>query len=510
MTGDLAGLASARSLAAIGIILAAAGVIRVWQIDESLWLDELHTAWVITTSPAEIAERAKIGNQSPLYFWLPAITTRVFGSTELSIRLPSLVAGLAMIPLAFGILYRWTDSLTAAGCAAALIALDARCIFYSQEARPYALVQGVALLHIYQFWKLQQQPTRVWRAAAVGTAILLFWLHYTSVLLFTAEGVWYLSLMLWRRTTYRFPMLTIDTFLFGLGVLPAVGHLIAIASRRSQWNSFIGQDLLTVASGWFSLLPYVLCPLFLTAIACIDIAIRSHEKPRSPPCELWALVICWFTVPVTLAWTLTWFDVTRLFFPRYLVGCLVAPIALAGMTVAVIPKRPARIAVAVSILGLSVFHSGIFAQFLRDGRFLSDRSQDWRGAITWLNQEAQGQLSPLFIRSGLIEADQLSVNQTQLFRDYCILPLTSLYPVAEGLPHPSPLPTHTKIQLPKTATAEIDRRAAVWLVINGNVKSRGRTVEEFILAAREGGIELQRAHQRLFGGVLVISLEVVR
>ena len=38
---------------------------RLWQISESLWLDELHTSWVVSDTFDAIPRRAGIGNQCP-------------------------------------------------------------------------------------------------------------------------------------------------------------------------------------------------------------------------------------------------------------------------------------------------------------------------------------------------------------------------------------------------------------------------------------------------------------
>ena len=89
------------SLAAAIAITAIAAALRFWQAGESLWLDELHTAWCAHGSLSEVAQRAAIGNQSALFFWLEWLLVRIFGENELALRLPSLIAG-SLLPLAGG------------------------------------------------------------------------------------------------------------------------------------------------------------------------------------------------------------------------------------------------------------------------------------------------------------------------------------------------------------------------------------------------------------------------
>src|SRR6478752_5310680 len=126
-------------LAAFVLTLAAAAL-RLWQARESLWLDELHTAWCAEGALGEVTSRAAIGNQSPFFFWLEWLLIWVMGPSELSLRLPSILAG-SLLPVAvFWLAARWASS-GAGLLAAGLVAIDPQTIFYATEARPSALVQ---------------------------------------------------------------------------------------------------------------------------------------------------------------------------------------------------------------------------------------------------------------------------------------------------------------------------------------------------------------------------------
>src|SRR5688500_20002269 len=84
------------ALTAIVAIIGLGAVLRLWQARESLWLDELHTAWCALGTPSQITPRAMAGNQSPLFFWLEWLLVRALGASELVLRLPSLVAGIGL------------------------------------------------------------------------------------------------------------------------------------------------------------------------------------------------------------------------------------------------------------------------------------------------------------------------------------------------------------------------------------------------------------------------------
>ena len=127
------------------LITLAAALLRLAQADESLWLDELHTAWAAMGPADEIALRAQFGNQSPLYFYLVRGAVSCFGRNEIALRLPSLLAGIALVPLVAWLTLCWTDDRIASLTAAILVSVDHYCLFYSQEARPYAIVQFARL-----------------------------------------------------------------------------------------------------------------------------------------------------------------------------------------------------------------------------------------------------------------------------------------------------------------------------------------------------------------------------
>src|SRR5262245_33493597 len=211
--------------AAVGISLAAAAL-RIAPLREGLWLDELHTAWCAVGSLKEVAERAAIGNQGPLFFWLEWLLIGLFGPSELALRLPSFLAG-SMLPMA---VYFFARRLGTAGMgvlAAALVAVDPLGIFYSSEARPYALVQLLAVVHLAIAAEMVRKPSWQARAGWIASAAVLFYLHYTTALLLAAEIVFYALIMLLRPrwVAYRWTSAVMDLAIVAAVCLPVVGRL---------------------------------------------------------------------------------------------------------------------------------------------------------------------------------------------------------------------------------------------------------------------------------------------
>src|SRR5205085_8159309 len=86
---------------ALGVITLAGLALRLTNIGESLWLDELHTGWVVKDAWSDVAWRAQIGNQSPLWFYAVKVVTTLGGESEFTLRLLSLIAGTALIPATY-------------------------------------------------------------------------------------------------------------------------------------------------------------------------------------------------------------------------------------------------------------------------------------------------------------------------------------------------------------------------------------------------------------------------
>ncbi len=82
------------------------------------------------------------GTPYPIVLW-PLI--RIFGTSETLLRLPAVLAGTASVPALWWAARRYTTS-AAALIAAALLAINPMAVFYSQFARPYALVMLAACL----------------------------------------------------------------------------------------------------------------------------------------------------------------------------------------------------------------------------------------------------------------------------------------------------------------------------------------------------------------------------
>jgi hypothetical protein len=179
-------------------ITALAALLRLATLgSQSFWYDEAFTpVHVLRTSlGATLHNVVHSENTPPLWYVLEWGVSRVLGTGVVALRLLSALAGIATVPVAWGIGRELAGS-RAAIVTAALVASSPLLVWYSQEARAYALFVLCASLALLCFVRALQEPSTR-RLAAFGLAATLALLtHYFAVFLLVPMVVW----LLWDAT----------------------------------------------------------------------------------------------------------------------------------------------------------------------------------------------------------------------------------------------------------------------------------------------------------------------
>lgn len=344
-------LVAALTLAALILRLPALGT-------SSLWLDEM---WSVGT--ARLPWRTLLAyvlhrdsNASVYYVllhpWLG------LGEGEATVRLLSTLLGVATIPAVWALARRVAGP-TSGLAAAALLAVNAFHVQFSQEARGYTLVVLLATLSTLAFLRAVEAPA--WRnvAAYVVASVLAVHAHVFAVLVLAAHAAALAALprraVPWRRL---------------LGAAGAIAVLLAplavlIRARMGEPMpplAWVPAPTVRRAAGLFWLLsgntnfgatpttpetlrgaPLALAWLALAGIATLAAGYALVRRGRSPATFPAAVVIAWVTVPVGLAFAASF--VKPMFVTKYLLPCLPAFAILAGAGVAALGRRP-RVAAA--------------------------------------------------------------------------------------------------------------------------------------------------------------------
>jgi mannosyltransferase len=169
-------------------------LLRLPSFDDSLYGDELATYYVVTDHSLGDVVHLLQGNSPtgdlspPLFFMVAWLTEGLFGHPE-SLRIASLLAGLAAIPLTYLLGLR-TVGRPAALLGATLIALSPFLIYYTTEARAYGLTLLLVLLSTLALLRALDGSRFWWWAAYAVCSCAAVYTHYTPVYLLGAQFLW--------------------------------------------------------------------------------------------------------------------------------------------------------------------------------------------------------------------------------------------------------------------------------------------------------------------------------
>ena len=448
----------------IAIITLLGGLVR-WLIaaTDPMWLDELHTSWVVAGELGDVYQRAQIGNQTPLFFWLTWATATIFGETELSLRLISLIAGTATIFVAGWVVFRWTGSTIAAATTSILIAFDAwfniHFIYHATEARPYALVQFLSVVQVALFWRLffsKHEPEEqnsesphqivdppspaVWPQLILLPLVtaLLFYVHYTSAWVFIAQGIFVAILLVFdaafRRRNLKTILIAIG--IAGLFLVPALPQLSQLLGRRSNWASVSSSRELLLQQA----LPFgcwMLAPMVALAIAIfirppVPKSAATKRPAKSNQIRLICFVFLWAVLPTVFAVALDSFKLAPIALVRYtLVGSVAMPV-FAGLVIGISGHPRVRTVLTIGLIALTLILSPVTSgKFVSSGFATSElprlRWEDWDAVIGEINSNQAKQNQPVFLASNLIEDVDAFEDSDLRFQEYLRFPVNGIH-----------------------------------------------------------------------------------
>lgn len=166
-------------------------VLRLLLFDQSLFADELSTYWIVDGAGlGDVLESIRSDDEitPPLYFVAAWASLELGGDPEM-IRLPSLLAGTATIPLIY-LVGRRTAGTGAGLVAAAVMALSPFLIHYSAEGRSYAVMILLLTGSVLALLKALDDGGGRWWATYAACSCGAMLTHYTSVFPLAAQFAW--------------------------------------------------------------------------------------------------------------------------------------------------------------------------------------------------------------------------------------------------------------------------------------------------------------------------------
>jgi mannosyltransferase len=368
----------------LAALVVGAAALRLSTLDlQSFWYDEayvpVHTLHASLGATLEAVVKRE--NTPPVWYVLIWGWSRVFGTGEVALRLPSALAGVATVAVAWGIGWELAGR-RAAIATAALVATNPLLVWYSQEARAYGLFVTLTAPAMWCWLRADSNPTpgRLTAFAASGAAALAT--HYFAVFLIAPMCVWLLR----KRERWKVTLPAVAAVgAVGVALVPLA---LAQGGHGTQWIGewALASRLETIPR--YYLTGYSGAPLghgvellvALTIVAGMGWGLWRALTPREADAALLALGLaaCGVLIPVAMA--VAGADYLA---PRNVVAAMV-PLT-AGIAVIVTAQRTGRTGMVLAgVIAVA------FAAISVDVN-LSPRLQrgDWRGLVQAIGRSPQ-------------------------------------------------------------------------------------------------------------------------
>lgn len=393
---------------AIVLVLLLSLLLRIVNLNQSLWLDEAIS--VITARDLSffqlIKHFASADFHPPLHSILLHFWGRIFGWSEVVVRLPSVFFGVATVWLVYQIakvtVAKQFNSLPL--FSAFLMAIAPFHIYYSQEARPYVMATFLSCLSTYFLIKLINrfelagENNKLLLFVYLVAATLLVYTDYYGFLLLLAQGlsVFFIA----RDKLKKWCCQTAIIFIFYLPWLPTfLAQLKAgFASRLSlpAWQglvniSFLKAIPLTIIKFSFGRISFFNKTLYLLGAAGLFLfytllLINSSYKHNDGKEKIkkYLPLLFWFFLPLTIAWFLS------LFIPNYQPFRLLVILPAFYLLLALlIYQNRMQLLKMISVLIVITFSLVSLAVYYFNPYF---QREDWKTTVNFINQQSQAKV----------------------------------------------------------------------------------------------------------------------
>ena len=184
---------------ALVAIMAIAVVVRLINLDQPIRVDEKLTyLHFVSQSWRVVVSDYSMPNNHIFHTLLAKVSTAALGPSLVPLRLPSLVAGLLVVPATY-VAVRLLYGAQSAMIGSALVATSQEMVDYSTNARGYSLMTLAFLLLVIIAARLQESPSKgVW-VAFVLVATLGLWTMPVMLLPLGAVATWLAVVSVKRR-----------------------------------------------------------------------------------------------------------------------------------------------------------------------------------------------------------------------------------------------------------------------------------------------------------------------
>jgi mannosyltransferase len=370
-----------------GLIIVVAAIFRLARIGhESLWFDEILTTKSAAAPFLQCVEVVRsVENAPPLYYLIVNRWVRLFGDSDVSLRLPSALAGIVSV-VVIGRLGRalFADRVPSAGLwAAAMLAVQPYHIAYSMDARPYALSFLLAAWSCEAMVLLLARASPWAQLGYVLASSAMLWTHTMSGFVLIAQNLVLVPLFIardWGQSPFRTSEhLNLRRWLILQGavltlMIPWIGPMRSVWAAGAPWigPTTVVQVVRNHAATTFLLVLWV--------IGAIIAVIKGWR--RCTFAIVFALAL--WIVPIAFPQVLSMLH-KPILIPRYAITSLLGIHLLCGYAAAATCRIGTIVGVAIIVAGLMISGPLLW----RGHTLLQTDKRDVRSPATLVSASAQ-------------------------------------------------------------------------------------------------------------------------
>lgn len=372
------------------LLLILAFFLRLIALNQSLWLDEAISVMTVKNlSLKKIIVQFLLSDfHPPLYYLILSFWVKVFGFSEISVRIPSVLFALGTINFVYQIAKLFGNQ-KLGKITALFLATSPLHIYYSQEARMYSLATFLTSGSMYYFIKLLKNENTLFTIYYLLFTILMVYSHYLCWLVVFTQVVYFFISKKWtnKKILLNFLVSQFLNFFFYFPWFPILFNQLRIGQRVALRNIIWRKVVGSLSAKAIALLPIKFIIgrtsfsnknfyIFIVLLVILFFGFLLWQAAKEKQNQLIRLIWFWLIIPVLLGIIIS-FKIPIFSYFRFLF-CLPAFYILIACGIFKF-KKPQKFIVLVLLINL--FFS---LRYLVNQNF---HREDWKKAVKILHQK---------------------------------------------------------------------------------------------------------------------------
>jgi mannosyltransferase len=378
--------------AVVAVLTIIGTVLRLLHLGKrSIWHDEAFSIALTHLSWSEMLTASREAAMSP-YQVVVRLWMMLFGDSEASVRMPSVIFSVATLPLLYA-LARRLAGMRGAVAATILFAVNLYSIRYAQEARCYSLMTLLAVCSWVFFLRCLDAPSIPNYATYVMTTVLGAYTHIFDTLSYPAQWI----PLAWRsrRIKLRFGLIASIVLICAL-VFPKGLSVLLTDVGQGSWTPPLRPAAISALFCEFSGSmttgrgEFLLTAVYLIAVVCGALALIFDDRESDHSGDRRWFILLGFAFPIVVV--LVTSLVKPLLVNRYLSEALPFFVILCASGLCRMWPRWIGAAGLVAIVVLSLYQDYLYYRYYK--------GDDWRAASTYILADAKPGDAVIFVFAG--------------------------------------------------------------------------------------------------------------